>query len=178
MSIARIAVLLLPLCAVFAPARAEPPPPPTPGDTPAALDVIEVTGSHIRSIDVETQHPIVTLDRAAIERTGLSNVAEVAQLVVANGPTANRRINNGSNGEQLINLRNLGFNRTLVLLNGQRFVSDIGGAVDLTAIPLALVERIEVLLDGASAIYGSDAIAGVVNIITRRNSDGGELGAY
>lgn len=65
-----------------------------------------------------------------------------------------------------------------MLLNGQRFVTDVNGAVDLSAIPLALVERIEVLLDGASAIYGSDAIAGVINIITRQNYEGGEAGDY
>ncbi|MBS0570175.1 MAG: TonB-dependent receptor [Proteobacteria bacterium] len=147
-------------------------------DQSATLGEIVVTGSHIRTIDVETQHPIVVIDHAEIERSGLSNVAEIAQLVVANGETLNRNINNGGNGEQLVDLRSLGANRTLVLLNGQRFVSDIDGAVDLSAIPLALVDRIEVLLDGASAIYGSDAIAGVVNIITRRNYEGSELDAY
>ena len=113
-----------------------------------------------------------------IERTGLTTVADVIQLVAAAGQAANRTINNGSNGEQLVQLRSLGFNRTLVLLNGQRFVTDIDGAVDLSAIPLALVDRIEVLLDSASAIYGSDAIAGVINIVTRRNYEGGQFSAW
>ncbi|MEP6939869.1 MAG: TonB-dependent receptor [Rudaea sp.] len=146
-------------------------------DTPS-LGAIEVIGSHIRGVDIETQHPVLVLDRAEILRTGLTSISDIIQSIVANGQTANRNINNGSNGEQLINLRSLGFNRTLVLLNGQRFVSDVNGAVDLSAIPTAIVERIEVLLDGASAIYGSDAIAGVINIITRRDFDGAELSAY
>jgi iron complex outermembrane recepter protein len=148
-------------------------------DAPAEqLGLIEVLGSHIRGVDLETRHPIMVIDRADIERTGLTSISDIVQLVVANGQTANRNINNGNNGEQLVDLRSLGFNRTLVLLNGSRFVSDIGGAVDLSGIPLALVERVEVLLDGASAIYGSDAIAGVINIVTRRDYDGGEFGAY
>ena len=137
-----------------------------------------VTGSHIRNIDLETRHPVLVLDRAAIERTGFTSISDVVQAIVTNGETQNRNINNGGNGEQLANLRSLGSNRTLVLLNGQRFVTDINGAVDLSAIPLALVDRIEVLQDGASAIYGSDAIAGVINIITRKNYEGGEVGDY
>jgi len=142
------------------------------------LDTIQVTGSHIRGIDLETQHPILTIDRVQIERTGLTSISDIVQSIVANGPTLNRNINNGGDGEQTINLRSLGANRTLVLLNGQRFVTDISGAVDLSAIPLALVDHIDVLLDGASAIYGSDAIAGVINIVTRRKFNGAELGAY
>ena len=151
------------------------PAPPDPGAE--VLGEVVVTGSHIRSVDVETQHPVIAIDRPAIERTGLTTVADVIQLIVAAGQAANRTINNGSNGEQLVQLRSLGFNRTLVLLNGQRFVTDITGAVDLSAIPLALVDRIEVLLDSASAIYGSDAIAGVINIVTRRNYEGGDFSA-
>jgi len=153
-------------------------PPPNKEAAPAQLEQILVTGSHISGIDLETQHPILTIDRAEIERSGLTNLSDIAQAIVANGPTLNRNINNGGNGEQLVNLRSLGPNRTLVLLNGQRFVTDIDGAVDLSTIPLAIVDHIEVLLDGASAIYGSDAIAGVINIITRRDFDGGEFGAY
>ena len=158
---------------------AEPPPArPAPAPPTKTLETIVVTGSHIRNIDIQTQHPILVLDRAAILRTGLTSVSDVVQAIVTNGQTQNRNINNGSNGEQLANLRSLGSQRTLALLNGQRFVTDIDGAVDLSAIPLALVDRIEVLLDGASAIYGSDAIAGVINIITRKNYEGGEVGMY
>src|SRR6185312_11415732 len=149
-----------------------------PAAQPPTLETIVVTGSHIRNIDLETRHPVLVLDRAAIERTGFTSISDVVQAIVTNGETQNRNVNNGSNGEQLANLRSLGANRTLVLLNGQRFVTDIDGAVDLSAIPLALVDRIEVLEDGASAIYGSDAIAGVINIITRNNYEGGEVGEY
>jgi len=142
------------------------------------LATVEVLGSHIRRVDVETQHPVFTLDRAEILRTGLSSVSDIIQGIVFNGETLNRRINNGGNGEMLANLRSLGFNRTLVLLNGERFVTDIGGGVDLSAIPFGIVDHIEVLLDSASAIYGSDAIAGVINIVTRSGYEGGELGIY
>lgn len=176
--------LLGPCCAVTARA-ADPPPAGQPqqqtsdaAKTAPTLQTIVVTGSHIRNIDLETRHPVLVLDRAAIERTGFTSISDVVQAIVTNGETQNRGVNNGSNGEQLANLRSLGFNRTLVLLNGQRFVTDIDGAVDLSAIPMALVDRIEVLQDGASAIYGSDAIAGVINVITRSNYEGGEVGEY
>jgi iron complex outermembrane receptor protein len=158
-------------------------PPETPDAQTAAqgaveLTTVEVLGSHIRRVDVETQHPVFTVDRAEILRTGLSSVSDIIQNIVFNGETLNRHINNGGNGEMLANLRSLGFNRTLVLLNGQRFVTDIGGGVDLSAIPFSIVDHIDVLLDSASAIYGSDAIAGVINIVTRSGYEGGELGIY
>lgn len=145
---------------------------------PKTLETITVTGTHIRSIDRETQHPLLVLTREDLRRTGLTDIGEIAQAIVANGQTLNRNINNGNDGRELVNLRSLGFNRTLVLVNGQRWVSAIDGAVDLSAIPMALVERVEVLKDGASAIYGSDAIAGVINIITRKDFDGAELTTY
>ena len=81
-------------------------------------------------------------------------------------------------GGYYIDLRNLGANRTLVLLNGKRLGATTGGLQDLSQVPIAAIERIEVLKDGASAIYGSDAIAGVVNVITRKNFDGAEASAY
>src|SRR5690606_9559303 len=83
--------------------------------------------------------------------------------------------NNGGDGSSEISLRNLGSSRTLVLVDGRRWVSGLGGSVDLNTIPSAIVERIEVLKDGASSIYGSDAIAGVINIITRDNFEGAEF---
>ncbi|WP_031339625.1 TonB-dependent receptor plug domain-containing protein, partial [Xanthomonas maliensis] len=81
-------------------------------------------------------------------------------------------------GGQYINLYNLGENRTLVLVNGKRWTSSLSGLSDMSTIPSSLIERIEVLKDGASAIYGSDAVAGVVNIILRKNYDGAEASAY
>lgn len=142
------------------------------------LEKVDVVGSHLRRVDMETQHPVLVIEREALLRTGLTDIADILQTVTSNGQTLNRNINNGSNGEARLNLRSLGDNRTLVLLDGQRLVSGLEGAVDLTAIPLALVQRVEVLRDGASAIYGSDAIAGVVNIVTRRDYSGGEASAY
>lgn len=145
---------------------------------PKTLQTIVVTGTHIRSIDLQTQHPLLVLKREDLLATGLTDIAQIAQHIVSNGQTQNRNINNGNDGRELVNLRSLGANRTLVLVNGQRWVSALDGAVDLSAIPMALVESIEVLKDGASAIYGSDAIAGVVNIITHKDFHGAELGTY
>lgn len=139
------------------------------------LDRIEVTGSRIRSVDAETSQPVLVLDRADIEKQGLTSVAEVLSRISANGAGINRTFNNGGDGSAEISLRNLGSSRTLVLVDGRRWVSTLTGSVDLNTIPTAVVERIEVLKDGASAIYGSDAIAGVVNIITRDNFEGAEF---
>lgn len=147
-------------------------------ESATVLQPIEVVGSHIRKIDVETQHPLLTIERAELLRTGLTDIADILQTITANGQTQNRNVNNGGNGELRVNLRSLGSHRTLVLVNGQRWAAALDGGVDLSAIPLALVERVEVLKDGASAIYGSDAIAGVVNVVTRRDFEGAEFGAY
>ncbi|MFC4819650.1 TonB-dependent receptor domain-containing protein [Dokdonella ginsengisoli] len=173
---------LVALTLAGAPAAAQDP---APEERPAGnpkeatvLQPIEVVGSHIRRIDVETRHPLLTIERAELLRTGLTDVADILQTITANGQTQNRNINNGGTGELRVNLRSLGSHRTLVLVNGQRWAAALDGGVDLSAIPLALVERVEVLKDGASAIYGSDAIAGVINIVTRRDFDGAELGAY
>ncbi|MDH5834665.1 TonB-dependent receptor domain-containing protein [Luteimonas kalidii] len=156
--------------------------PATSMDNPTQLDRIEVTGSRIRSVDAETSQPVLVLDRDYIERTGLTSVAEVLQRISANGAAINRTFNNGGDGSSEIALRNLGSSRTLVLVDGRRWVSTLTGSVDLNTIPAAVIERIEVLKDGASSIYGSDAIAGVVNIITRNDFDGFEarthLGQY
>lgn len=146
---------------------------------PKTLEAIVVVGTHIRDVDLETEHPVQVLKREDLVRTGLTGLADIVQsLIVAGGQTMNRNINNGATGKLTVNLRSLGPNRTLVLVNGHRWASDVNGAVDLSTIPLALVERIEVLKDGASAIYGSDAIGGVINIITRQNYVGAEAGAY
>ncbi|AVO31583.1 TonB-dependent receptor [Stenotrophomonas maltophilia] len=142
------------------------------------LDRIQVTGSRIRSVDLETQQPVLTLSRETIQQTGRTNVAEVLQQIATNGAAINTQFNNGGDGSAGVDLRNLGSSRTLVLVNGRRWVQALDGTVDLNTIPTAIVERIEVLKDGASSIYGSDAIAGVVNIITRDNFNGGEAHVY
>jgi len=141
---------------------------------------VEVTGSKIKRLDAETSQPIFTLDRADIQAQGLTSIGDVIQNLTANGSTLNSTFNNGGNGETRVSLRNLGSERTLVLINGRRWVggTGLGGAVDLNTIPAAAVERIEVLKDGASVTYGSDAIAGVVNIILRKDFTGAEANAY
>ncbi len=149
------------------------------------LDVVTVTGSRIpRSSEVEGTSPVLTIDRAAIEATGLTSVGDILFNITSSDGGALRNITTGTNasdGTQNISLRGLGATRTLVLVNGRRWVtSGITNAavVDLNSIPISVIERIEVLKDGASAIYGSDAIAGVVNVITRKNFDGAEANVY
>ena len=146
------------------------------------IDEIVVTGSRIRvAADEEGVAPVLTLDRSAIESTGLTSVGDVLFNITASDGGALRNVTtstNGSDGTQNISLRGLGATRTLVLVNGRRWVTQGDGTVDLNTIPISVVERIEVLKDGASAIYGSDAIAGVINIITRTNYEGAEMRAY
>lgn len=142
------------------------------------LTSVFVTGSHIRRVDVETTQPLLVLDRNYLQRTGLSSVGDILQLLPVHVSDLNTDRNSDGNGETRVDLRNLGANRTLVLLNGHRYVNTLDGAVDVSSIPLPIVDRIEILTDGASAIYGSDAIAGVVNIITRRDYEGMEASAY
>ncbi|SFK68652.1 TonB-dependent receptor plug domain-containing protein [Rhodanobacter glycinis] len=146
------------------------------------LETITVTGSRIRSVDVETAQPIVSMSRKQIEATGLTNVSDVLQRIVsANTPdiTPEDTLSSGSSvGGTYTSLRNLGSQRTLVLVNGRRWSTDINGLTDLSTIPTSIIERIEILKDGASSIYGSDAIGGVVNIITRDHYNGAEANVY
>ncbi|QBB70116.1 TonB-dependent receptor [Pseudolysobacter antarcticus] len=140
--------------------------------TSQKLETIEVTGSRIRRVDVETASPVLTVDRAAIEKSGKLTVGDLVQeLPSISGNAATPAMNNGGGtGGSFVSLRGLGTNRTLILVNGHRVVN-----ADINVIPSNLVERIEVLTDGASAVYGSDAIGGVVNFIMRSNYQGAEL---
>lgn len=143
------------------------------------VEKLEVTGSHIKRIDVEGPSPVVVLDREHLERSGYNSVADVLRESTTNSFGSAREAS-GSNaaGVAHVSLRGLGASRTLVLLNGKRLPSDaVTGAVDLNLIPMAAVERIDILKDGASATYGSDALGGVVNIITRKDYNGTELSA-
>jgi iron complex outermembrane recepter protein len=146
------------------------------------LDRIEVTGSRIRQVDVENAAPVLTISRADIEKQGFQSVADILQNISAVGAPAISRAQPLSAGEnvggQFISMRNLGATRTLILVNGKRLGISTSGLQDISLIPTAAVERIEVLKDGASSIYGSDAIAGVVNIITRSNFEGATAQAY
>ncbi|WP_243042002.1 TonB-dependent receptor plug domain-containing protein [Dyella sedimenti] len=146
------------------------------------LETVTVTGSRIRSVDVETSQPIFTVTQADIQKTGLVNVGDILQnLTSAGTPTFSKAavlISNPEQGGQYINLRNLGENRTLVLVNGKRWATSLDGYTDMSTIPASLIERIDVLKDGASAVYGSDAIAGVVNIILKEHYNGAEASGY
>jgi iron complex outermembrane recepter protein len=147
-------------------------------DDAETLETITVVGSRIKRTDIETSQPVFVIERADLQRTGLTSVGDILQELTSNGATLNTTFNNGGNGETRVDLRNLGSNRTLVLVNGRRWVTTLDGAVDLNTIPISVIERVEVLKDGASAIYGSDAIAGVINITTRDTYDGAEANAY
>jgi len=146
------------------------------------LDRIQVTGSRIRQVDVETAQPVTFVTREEIQRQGFQSVADILQNISSVGaPPISRAapLSSGENvGGQYISLRNLGAQRTLVLLNGKRLGISTSGLQDIAAIPAAAIERIEVLKDGASSIYGSDAMAGVINIITRSNFEGAEANVY
>lgn len=144
-----------------------------------SVERIEVTGSRINRTDVETASPVTVISSEFIAQSGYSSVEEIlsAQPTAA-GMNLGATTNNGSGGSATVNLRGMGAQRTLVLLNGRRMVSSGTGAdsaVDLNTIPVAMIKNIEILKDGASAVYGSDAIAGVVNIITKKDFVGTEL---
>jgi iron complex outermembrane receptor protein len=149
---------------------------------PTTLDRIEVTGSRIRQVDVETAQPVLTISRETMQNQGFNSVADILQNISAAGSPAFSRASpltsNQEAGGQYIDLRNLGSQRTLVLVNGKRLGISPDGFQDISGIPMVMVERIDVLKDGASSIYGSDAMAGVINIITRKNFDGAEANAY
>ncbi len=160
---------------------------------------IVVTGSRIRRNPLDLDSPIAFVDAEDIARTGLNSVNDVLQRLPSSGGGLNSKFNNSGNlgnppdgggvgaGAAEIDLRYLGSRRVLVLVDGLRYVlgasaSGVPGSSDLNSIPESAIERIEVLQDGASAIYGSDAIAGVVNIITKTSQQGlsasAQLGIY
>ena len=160
------------LSSIAAPALAQQP---APAETDK-LETIVVTGSRIRRVDLETASPVFVIDKGQIEKTGKLTVGDLLQTTpaIAGGATAtNGAVNNGGGtGAATIDLRGLGTARTLILVNGRRLA---GPAPDVNAIPINLIERVEVLKDGASAIYGSDAIGGVVNFILRKDYQGIEF---
>jgi iron complex outermembrane receptor protein len=146
------------------------------------LATVHVTGSNIPRTDIETALPIQVITREDIERSGAINAAELLDQVPANliGSTDAIFIGNGRPGLSSANLRGLGDSSTLVLLNGRRVANyaATGGAVNLNFIPVAAIERVEILKDGASAIYGADAMAGVVNFVLREDFRGVQLSGY
>src|SRR6476659_683493 len=175
------------------PAFAQPAQPPaTPGtaaaSAPGDQDIV-ITGSRIRRDPLSQDQPVTFVDSQDIARTGLTSTADVLQRLPSSGGALNSRFNNSGNfgnppdgggvgaGAAEVDLRYLGSRRVLVLVDGLRYVngasaSGVPGSVDLNSIPEGMIERVEVLQTGASSIYGSDAISGVVNIITRSRQNG------
>ncbi len=168
-------------------------------DDEEAEDRIVVTGSRIRQDVLDKRQPVLDLDAEEFNRSGLNAVGDFLQRLPGSGGGLNAKVNSSGNfgnppdgggvgaGSSEIDLRFLGSRRVLVLVDGLRWVngssaSGVPGATDLNTIPSSIIDRIEVLQDGASPIYGSDAIAGVVNIITKREQDGfaasAQVGAY
>jgi iron complex outermembrane receptor protein len=176
-----------PEAAAEAPVEAEPepavektPPPSPAGDS----NEIIVTGSRLKHTSFAQPSAVQVVDRQQLQLSGADNMADVIKYMNINsGSEFNADVSGGSSGTAQFNLRGLGLNSTLVLLNGRRLVESAALAtdgtnfVDINSLPLPMVERIEVLKGGASAIYGSDAVAGVVNVITRKNYDGFEAQA-
>ncbi|MCH9691941.1 MAG: TonB-dependent receptor [Gammaproteobacteria bacterium] len=150
------------------------------GNTSPVEEVI-VTGSRIARDPLSTTGPITLLSSEDIQRSGVGTIDELLNQLPSTGTTGiNGNDNNGGAGLAFVDLRNLGSARTLVLVNGRRYVSStssVASAVDLNNIPVDMIERIEVLTDGASAIYGSDAVAGVINIIMKDSFDGVRISA-
>ncbi len=150
----------------------------------AGVEKIQVTGSHIKRIDVEGPSPVLTLDREYLDKSGFNNVGDVLRdtTVASFGGYRETSLQGGAaTGASTTSLRGFGAERILVLMDGKRLPTIGGGtSVDLSLIPMAAVERIEILKDGASATYGSDALGGVINVITKKNYDGAsiELGSF
>jgi iron complex outermembrane receptor protein len=144
---------------------------------------IEVTGSNIKRIQSEGALPLQIISRQELERAGITSAEQVVMQLAANANGLDNLASNGdviagaargNNGATSANLRGQGANATLILLNGRRVAAHglNGGVVDLNSIPLSAIDRIEVLKDGASAIYGTDAVGGVINFITRKDYTG------
>src|SRR5690348_6072339 len=141
---------------------------------PQTLQTIVVTGSHIRRVDLETANPVTTVTAQQIQNSGKLTLGDLVQdLPQITGSPQNPRVNNGGgSGASGASLRGLGTARTLVLVDGHRMLNS-----DLNIIPAEMVERIEVLNDGGAVTYGSDAVAGVINFILKKNYQGAQFSA-
>ncbi|WP_371377286.1 TonB-dependent receptor domain-containing protein [Thalassotalea aquiviva] len=142
------------------------------------VERIEVTGSRIKQVDLENSSPVTVISAVDMEMSGLTTVGDVLNNMSSNSFGSWKGVSgygSGASASSSINLRGLGSDATLVLLDGRRMPGDSsssGASADTSLIPMSIVERIEVLRDGASAVYGSSAVAGVINIITKKDFDG------
>lgn len=152
-------------------------------ETPAAEDAaadeeeaIVVTGSRISNPNIELSSPVNVIGKDEIDYRQPASIEELLRTLPGAIPGIGSAVNNGTGGTATFNLRGLGTNRNLVLLDGRRVVpSGTGGVTDLNVIPIALIQRVEVLTGGASTIYGADAIAGVANFVIRNDFEGFQL---
>ncbi|MGH6610341.1 MAG: TonB-dependent receptor plug domain-containing protein, partial [Burkholderiaceae bacterium] len=148
---------------------------------PQTLDRVEVTGSLLRRTDAETALPITIIRSEDLVRQGITTAEQAVGRIAANQSLigVSQGIGANTGGKAEADLRGLGSNKTLILVNGRRLANHafpgLEGSVDLNAIPLNAIDRIEVLRDGASALYGTDAIGGVINFILRRDYTGIEV---
>lgn len=185
LKLAHFVALALATGPVAAQTSSSPPPP-----QPQKVEKVEVTGSSIKRVADEGALPLQIITREEILTRGIQSTEELLMRLSANGTGADNLSSNvgiqlgttdrNNNGNSSANLRGLGASSTLVLLNGRRVSTHgaKGNAVDLNSIPLSAVQRVEILKDGASAIYGTDAIGGVINFILRRDFVGAEISAY
>lgn len=144
----------------------------------AGVEEIIVTGSRLRRRDFNAPSPITSIDQEQLRNSGQPNIEAALNQMPQITPSTSRATNNGATGGAHINLRGLGVGRTLVMLNGRRMSpSGIGSAVDVNNLPQVLINRVEIITGGATTVYGSDAVSGVVNYITRNDFDGFGLDA-
>jgi outer membrane receptor protein involved in Fe transport len=140
------------------------------------VDEIIVTGSRIARPELTAMSPFAVIDEQAIALSNATNIEDFLRYSPQFAQALGSNTNNGNEGSATVDLRNLGEERTLVLVNGKRFVPyDYQGFVDVSMIPVSLIERVEVITGGASAVYGADAVAGVVNFILKDNFEGLEI---
>lgn len=147
-------------------------------EEPAQVEEIVVTGSRIARPDLTSSSPIAQVGAAELRASGVVNTENLLNTLPQAVPGITSNVNNGSNGTATVDLRGLGSNRTLVLVDGKRQTPTTqAGSVDLNLIPPALIKAIDVVSGGGSAVYGSDAIAGVVNFILKNDFEGLEFSA-
>lgn len=162
---------------------------------PQTMQTIMVTGTRIKKADLADQTPVQTITSEEIQKTGLATIGDVLQQLSISGSALNTRLDRSGNfgaapdgsgvgaGATTMSLRGIGAKRTLILVDGLRWIngssaSGVSAAVDLSTIPASIIQRIDILTDGASALYGSDAIGGVINIITKQSQKGASAHVY
>jgi iron complex outermembrane receptor protein len=185
----RSTAFLMAFTCLSTPAFAQDAPPPSPQAAPEEAGAIVVTGSRIKRDPNDSALPLTIISTTDLAREGINNPEQMLMLLSTNGNGADNLASNsdvtsgaqrGTNGLSAANLRGQGPSSTLVLLNGRRVAAHglTGSAVDVNQIPFAAIDRVEVLKDGASAIYGTDAIGGVINFITKKNFKGISLSGF